>query len=169
MNTVRFLLPLLLTALAAGCPGDSPTVLKRDGEPDVLSVADDDSSMNDAIQKARETVQTFIDRVEADDGSAQMMFKAKFTGGDQDEHMWVSNVRVEDGELVGILNNEPAFGGKGVSMGDEVREDPSKVSDWMIIEADRKLTGGYTIRVLRDGMEGEEREAFDASVDFTFD
>jgi uncharacterized protein YegJ (DUF2314 family) len=53
-------------------------------------------------------------------------------------------------------------------MGQKVSVEPAKISDWMFVE-DRKLVGGYTIRVLRDSVPASERAEFDKSVPFVIE
>jgi uncharacterized protein YegJ (DUF2314 family) len=49
-----------------------------------------------------------------------------------------------------------------------VKTAKNEISDWMYVE-NKKLIGGYTIRVLRDNMPPEERREFERSVPFTLD
>jgi uncharacterized protein YegJ (DUF2314 family) len=87
--------------------------------------------------------------------------------GENTEHMWLSPVRYDGKEFHGTINNEATLV-KNVKLGDEASVEPSQISDWMFVEKG-KLVGGYTIRVLRDGLSAEERKEFDASVPFTID
>jgi uncharacterized protein YegJ (DUF2314 family) len=48
-----------------------------------------------------------------------------------------------------------------------VKFDPSRITDWMFIDHGR-LVGGYTTRLIRQRMSPEERDAFDATVEYSF-
>ena len=62
------------------------------------------------------------------------------------EHIWVSNLRRERGQLVGDLANEPV-GLPGRHAGSRVEIDDALVSDWAIF-ADEGMYGSFTTRVM---------------------
>jgi uncharacterized protein YegJ (DUF2314 family) len=65
---------------------------------------------------------------------------------------------------MGILNNKPVDV-KTVKLGEKVEVTPDKISDWKYIENGR-LVGGFTTRVIRDGMMPKEREQLDHDLPF---
>lgn len=160
------LLPVLtLTGCNERNPGD---VVERDGEPAVQYFAEDDPRMTAAIEKARETVDEFITALDSPTPTQSgFSVKIEITEGENGEHMWLVPVRFENGQFHGTLNNEPDIV-KSVKFGDEVSAAKDEISDWMFVE-DNVLKGGYTLRVVRDGLSDEERAAFDASMPFTFE
>ncbi|MCG8587406.1 MAG: DUF2314 domain-containing protein, partial [Pirellulales bacterium] len=108
----------------------------------------------------------------------------------QVEHMWIGPVTYneEDATFTGRLGNVPNRL-EDYELGDEITRPVAEISDWMYIdrrepkaEGDSKddddssdevvlrdrgvLVGGFTIRMLRDGLSEEKREEFDASVPF---
>ena len=163
---------LLATALFAGCggggarkPGDT---VRRAGRPAIVIVEDDDPEMLAGIEEARSTVDRFITALESRKGSqSAFAVKVAIPDGDDAEHMWVRPVRYEAGRFFGRIGNDPD-GVDTVEIGDAIDVPKDEISDWMYVE-NRKLMGGYTIRVLRDHMSEKEREELDRSVPFTID
>jgi len=66
-----------------------------------------------------------------------------------------------------MINNKPDKV-TTIKMGERASVEPSEISDWMYIE-NRKLVGGFTLRVLRDGMPAGERAEFDKSLPFVIE
>ena len=120
------------------------------------------------MEQARAAVTTFITSLQ-NPGQNQTYFsvKAKIVDGDHSEHIWLYDVSYDGNQFLGKIGNNP-LNVKNVSLGDEIELIPSEISDWMIVE-DNKLVGGYTLRVLRDRLSGEERKKFDESLPFTID
>ena len=162
---------LISVCLASGCDQQqrqSDQTVERPGQPPVADVEDDDPQMLAAIGKARETVDTFVAALQNPQPSqSSFSVKMPITDGPNTEHMWILPVRLENDQFVGQLNNEPdALQGK--KLGDTVRVAKDKISDWMFTE-NRRLVGGYTLRVLRSNMSAAERAEFDKTVDFAVD
>jgi uncharacterized protein YegJ (DUF2314 family) len=155
----RWLGTLIVFALVlAGCGKEHPA-------DNVVDVAHDDPRMNAAMEKARSTVGTFIASLKSPKpGQSAFSVKLAFTDDGTVEHMWLVPVSYDGHVFHGTVNNEPEKL-KTVKMGDEVTVAPSKISDWMYVE-NRKLVGGYTLRVLRDALTPAERADFDKSVPF---
>jgi uncharacterized protein YegJ (DUF2314 family) len=153
----------------SGCGrGDQGQTTSIPGQAPIIYVKDDDPKMQAAIDKARATADQFIAAL-ANPKPAQTGFAVKIQAKDgaQNEHMWINSVRYQDGVFTGILNNDPKHV-KNVKLGDQVKTAKNEISDWMYVE-NKKLIGGYTIRVLRDNMPPEERREFERSVPFTLD
>ena len=162
-----FPLFVILLVIMAGC-GDSVEVVEREGEPDVYGVVENNTQMNAAMEKARQSVDTFIKALQ-NPGAAQTFFsiKAKFTDGDEVEHIWLENVTYDGKKFQGKIGNEPLHI-RNISLGDEVSVMPKDISDWMFVE-NGKLVGGFTLRVLRNQTSGEERKKFDESIPFVIE
>jgi hypothetical protein len=80
-------------------------VLKPDGS--LFSSPTSDTTMEDAIAAARASTPSFIARLEAPQpGDCNFGIKFPFRDGEQVEHMWVSDVRRDGGEFVGIVEAE---------------------------------------------------------------
>jgi uncharacterized protein YegJ (DUF2314 family) len=139
--------------------------LEREGKPDVLMVGSGNESMNQAMVEARNTVQTFIDNLnQPKENQRDFSLKVRFEEGDKVEHMWLMEIKYNQGKFVGKLNNDPVDM-KKVKFGDEVEVGLDRVSDWVFIE-DGKMKGGYTTKVLLREMSEEERKRTLESLDY---
>lgn len=137
-------------------------------EDKVTYVADDDTRMNAAIDKAHSTVDAFIAALKMPKPSqSAFAVKMPFTDGGKIEHIWLSPVTYDGSNFHGTVSNEPEDI-TTVKLGQEVSVSLSNISDWMYIEDD-KLVGGETLRVLRDTLSPAERAEFDKSVPFVVD
>ena len=118
--------------------------------------------MNEAIAKANNSIQEFITALESDNPDLDFFaIKQKFITRDGGgEHIWVQDIKLVDSEFIGIIGNEPVYT-NAIQLGDTITIDRDNISDWMYYEYD-KIVGGYTIRVLRDGLSEEEKAQFDA-------
>jgi len=134
----------------------------------VTLVASDDAEMNAAIQKARDTVNTFIENLISPKPNQTYFFiKIRLADGDNSEHMWLNTVSYDGQFFYGNIANDPEFV-KNIKPGDQVKVLPGDISDWMYVE-DGKLVGGYTIRVLRNRLSAEEKRQFDSESWFKID
>jgi uncharacterized protein YegJ (DUF2314 family) len=139
-------------AVSIGALGCKPTeagrtVVSREGEPDLVR-SKDDPLLKRAVQKARATHQEFVAALtNPQPDFRDFAIKKGFErpGGGL-EHMWITDVRWENGAFHGIVNNEPVDT-QAVKLGDAVTVTPEELSDWMYLDG-RQLMGGYTIRVL---------------------
>lgn len=144
------------------------TGCKNEPEGKIIYVPNDDKAMSAAIDKARATNATFIAALEKPaPGQSSFSVKVGFVDGKKTEHMWLSPVRFDGKAFQGVVNNQPESV-KNVKMGQTVSIEPLQISDWMFVE-DGKLKGGYTIRALRDRLQGNERDKFDRGVPFVID
>lgn len=141
---------------SGGAKPESPTVVKRQGEPDVFRVHNQDAAMNQAIRKARQSVGGFIFALRHPQAEQKFFtVKKPFPIGSGHEHIWLSDVRYDGRLFHGKVAND-AVDVKNVKFGDEVTVAPQKISDWMYIERG-KLKGGYTLRVLYDRASPQEK------------
>jgi uncharacterized protein YegJ (DUF2314 family) len=124
--------------------------------------------MNAAQEKARSTVATFITALKSPKaGQSAFSVKVPFSEGGTTEHMWLTPVSYDGTTFQGTVDNQPEKV-KTVKAGQKIGVTLSKISDWMYVE-NRKMVGGYTLRVLRDGLSPAERADFDKSVPFVIE
>ena len=149
--------------------GRNDDISKADGyDPGVTLFQDADAEMNAAMEKARETVDTFVKAIKRRDGSrTRISVKAAFKDENGGEYMWINRVSYHDGIFLGRLANTPSTV-KSVRLGDPVELPKEEVADWMYVE-DGRLVGGFTLRVIRDRLPPEERAKLDRSYEFTFE
>ncbi|MGE0606712.1 MAG: DUF2314 domain-containing protein [Pirellulales bacterium] len=133
-----------------------------------IDVEQDNAKMNEAIAQARKTVGDFIKALRKP-GQDQESFSVKMPiqGKEKVEHFWLSEVRFDGKKFHGNIANDPEFV-EDVALGDPVSVARDEISDWMYVEGN-VLVGGYTIRVLRDGMSEKDRQDLDDSLPFTIE
>lgn len=151
---------LFFTICILSCNSNKKT--ERENEPTIYNVEEDDVEMNKAIEKAKQTLDSF-DYAFKNNTRVFTFFglKKKFEENGNVEHIWIGNIqRIENGKYIGVIDNLPEKI-LSVKLGDTVQIERKEISDWMYIKKS-ELYGGYTIRLLRDRMTEEEREKFDA-------
>ena len=135
----------------------------------VLPVHADDSEMNAAKIKARNTIEEFFvarhEQGQDFQGLVKVMFEDKYSG--DAEHMWVLVLSCENSRFSGVLTSPPARL-TNMSQGDEVEFSLEQISDWMY-PRDGKAIGAYTVRVLRNRLSPAQREQHDRGFPFSFD
>jgi uncharacterized protein YegJ (DUF2314 family) len=166
--TIMKNLPLIVLILWSPLGFGQSESIERSGEPSIYDVATDDAEMNEAIKTSRLTFDKFLTSFKSKN-SSQRSFSVKMPFATEygAEHIWLTNMQIKDGKLVGIVDNLPQSV-TTVRLGETVEIDDGKISDWFYIENDR-LVGGLTIRLLRDRMSSSERKRFDRTFGATVD
>jgi uncharacterized protein YegJ (DUF2314 family) len=171
MATPRLFAGFLIVLVLASCNNntgdkDAMTVVERPGEPEIYELGDNDKRMNAAIDSAVQTIHLFkAALLSKADSLEAFSLKVKYSMPDgYDEHIWVSDIRLEDSVFTGYIGNTPNVITE-VKLGDFVRIRPERISDWMYL-ASNKLRGGFTIRAIRDKLSPQERTAFDGENGF---
>ena len=162
MHRVTWSVLVSFVAILSGC---APDVIQRPGEPDVVGVAADDDAMNAAMQAARDSYDTFLSELGSPEPTGHYSVKIRVDDGPEVEHIWLNELQLEGGALTGVVNNEPVSVST-VRLGDRVSVERERLSDWLIIDQG-VYRGGFTIRVLRDLMSPDEREALDRRMEST--
>lgn len=127
----------------------------------------DDDEMIDAIKTARTTFhefESFID--DSDDRYFAIKIGILYPGGK--EHLWVADVVKEDSVYYGRVDNQPEYTDK-VKLNDIIAIPKNIISDWMVIENNQIIAGGYTLKLIRNRMTPEEQKAFDEESQLIFD
>ena len=113
----------------------------------IFNAANGDAVMDDAIARARASVDAFIARMAAPQpGDEGFGVKMRFNDGGKSEHIWVSELRLEGDEFVGVLEAAPRYV-HSVRLGQEVRVKKSEISDWAFGNGN-SMHGNYTVRVM---------------------
>lgn len=126
----------------------------------------DDPGLAAAKAQAVATIPEFLRRLSApgaDVTSAAVKAPLPVPGGT--EHVWLSGIRCEGNEFVGMVANHPSPE-TGTVLGTTVRVRHSEISDWKIVERGQ-LVGGFTIRYFLSRMPPAQRAALNADVPFT--
>ena len=140
MKRIFSLLAAPLLAIAAPCPA---LAQNADADPTV-SIDPDDPAMEAAIAEAQRTLPEFL-AVLADPPRGASEFVIKFPLGGW-EHIWVDDLRIEEGRVVGALANAPEQ--EGHRIGDRVSVPFAQITDWAYRAPDGVMQGHRTTRVL---------------------
>ena len=166
-NVIRNFMKLfnlsILLLLCLGCNNKQPNKISDsnklglDTTADTYSVESENSSMNAAINKAKNTIGEFDEALKRNnptctDFAVKKRYKTPDGGG---EHMWIAGISLVNGNYKGFVNND-AEKTTEVKYGDTVLVRKEEITDWMYLE-NNILRGGYTIREIRNKMNKEER------------
>jgi uncharacterized protein YegJ (DUF2314 family) len=159
----RLLVPFLFVAMfSTACNKNTPSI------PPVTFIEDDDPQMKAAIEKARATLPEFVRALKAPRPSQTgFSIKTPISDGKITEHMWLNPVTFDGTKYHGTVNNQPDKV-KGVRLGSKRSIEPQQVTDWMYLE-EKRLVGGFTIRVVRNKLAPKEREDFDRNAPFVLE
>ncbi|MFZ1469312.1 MAG: DUF2314 domain-containing protein [Paracoccaceae bacterium] len=150
-------LPLLLAALLL----TGPFLSAGQADADTLMVEADDAAMNAAIAEAKAKLPLFVAQAATADLS-QGDFLVKWAHPILDdtsvEHIWVTVTALTDTAAIGVLANQPVdFAG---TQGDPAQVLLTDISDWSWWDAEGKLHGSYTTRVMVPQLSAEDQAYF---------
>ncbi len=129
-----------------------------------VPVADDDTEMNAAIQKARAGLTEFWKIFEnPKEGETDFCLKMKITDGNGTEHFWVTSLKRRGGKIYGIIGNDPSVV-RSVKFGQEVEVPEEMISDWLFLR-NGKMVGNYTMRAVFKYMPRGEVERLKAKME----
>lgn len=134
---ICIVVPLLLT----GCSKE-----QADDEPSVVDVESTDTLMNAAIERARRTVDIFIENYRTMENDGYSMKFGLITADGGVEHIWFNPIEINGDEIKAECANEPR-NITGLKVGDVRTFKKSQVTDWMIVVGN-KCYGGFTIQVI---------------------
>ncbi|MBW0149027.1 YegJ family protein [Marinobacter arenosus] len=129
-------------------------------EDEVVWVEGEDPVMIEAIQNARRTLDSFLQK-HSDNIPNVESYKLKVMVSDSNgtEHFWVTPFRaIVNGKFEGVLANEPQVV-RSVSYGQVIEFDRSMISDWGYVENGRQI-GSFTICALFKSMPKEQVEYY---------
>jgi len=133
---------------------------ERNGEPNIYRTADSDQKMNDAIKTAQSTLDQFDKALwNKDYDSGTVALKIKFPTKTGFEHIWATEIILDSDNYYGVIDNLPD-NAKDIKLGEKIKIHNEDISDWMF-GRNGKLVGGFTIRVIRDRLTGQEKKDFD--------
>ena len=140
-------------------------------EPIFRSIHVGDPDIERAHAKCAETIDEFVGLVKSARDPVYMA-KLRFKDPDLSEierrdhlfYLWLSKVVYHEAEdmLSGIFFEVPEGFEKWHPVGKRLGFDPEDVFDWMAIDSDEHMRGGYSIRVHRNRLKSEdEKEKYD--------
>lgn len=117
----------------------------------------DQIEMENAISKAKATIDEFINILNKNSGSNHSV-KIPISDNDQVEQFWITNIKYENNQFTGFIGNEPGIV-RNVEIGQKVSVNKSEVSDWLYIK-DKKMYGNFTMRPQLKNLPKEQAEAY---------
>lgn len=154
------ILTIILILGLASCNSKHTTKIERKGEPTVYGVQDSDVEMNEAIEKANQTLDNFECALKSNNKDFKYFaLKVRFITPQGGEHIWLSSISLKNKKYIGVVDNLPESTTE-VKIGDTIQIKTDDISDWIYVDGN-KLRGGYTLRVLRNRMTDTERKQFD--------
>lgn len=137
----------------------------RADSPAYVHVHDSDEAMHQAVHEAQRTLGTFMAALAAPKpGQTGFAVKKRCIEGDQCEHIWLAEVRLNGGVLRGKVDNNPVDT-KSLRLGKKVTVRPEEISDWMYVENGR-LVGGYTVRAYYRTLSAAKKRQFAQNLGF---
>ncbi len=126
---------------------------------DVVYVQKDDSQMLAAFDKARNSLDSFLDKLSTAKNKQEYFLKVGLRNGDDVEYFWMGNLETVSGNTFsGVLGNQPRLV-TGYSLGDVIQFERKDIFDWMYMEGG-KMHGNFTTCVLLQKESIEQQEAF---------
>lgn len=136
---------VVLLAAATALPGAACAQMDRDKG--IAWFRESDLAMNQAIQKARDTLPIFrkyLSHPPADVTSIQL--KVGLRQGDQVEHVWLADVAAQGKGFAGTIANRIETV-SGYEEGERITVETGIVSDWLVV-LKNGIRGGYSIQVI---------------------
>jgi uncharacterized protein YegJ (DUF2314 family) len=131
----------------AALRSDDPlTALQETLSLPVIEVSGDDPRMQAAVARAREGWAVFVAAYEQRAGES-FNVKAPVTHGDNTEFIWIEVTSIEGDRVYGTLGNDPASLGP-LKLGSKVSVLVEDLNDWLYIDRQGKMAGGFTIEVV---------------------
>jgi len=160
---------LLIIACAVtlvSCKNDNKT--NERAEP-IIVVDEFDKEMNFAIQKAKNSVDTFIQAYTGKKNLSGFYVKVPYENPDEVEHLWINVISISGSQIKGLIENTPNER-TAVKYGDTVSVDKTGISDWMYLDTlSHKIHGAYTIHETRKRLSSEEQKKLDAELEGTLE
>lgn len=135
---------VVASAVACGCFSTSMSGAKP--KPKLVEMRKD-TELAEAVQQAQDSIQTFIDRLKHPRPGDHFAMQARFRARMNFEHMWVDHISYDGTLFHGKLADDPAVV-KVLRKGESVNFPKSAVSDWLIINGDKR-EGGFAEAVLK--------------------
>lgn len=154
---------IALVIIITSCGNDSKVTIRqnqRDSSDHLIEFSSDDRKMNAAMEEARASFPDFLRMLNSDCKECDRFnVKMRFEEGETIEHIWLDNLEIKDGSLVGLIANEPE-NITNIRYGDTVSVRKEMLSDWMYVQNGR-LVGGYTVKVMYDQMNETEKKTME--------
>lgn len=125
----------------------------------VYNISSQDAEMEEAIGKARATLDDFLKiHAKPPAGADGFKIKVKFSGGGNDEHIWVTPFQVTSKGFTGTLAGQPRYV-THLENGQSVQFTRADVSDWGYVQGG-KQKGSYTVCVMFKHMPAADAQRY---------
>lgn len=140
------LIPALVLAGCAQRPNPpAPARLPRSSN--ITRTLQDDPELNQAVTRARESLDSFVRRLQNPDRAEVFSVEAAFpTPEGKVEYLWIGDAKYKDGVFSGTLTSHPK-NVTTVKYQEPATAKRADVTDWMILRSGRS-EGGFTVDVL---------------------
>ncbi len=139
----RLLILLATPCVLVGC---SHTILSSSKQPGVVVVRKD-KELADAVKLAQDGLPRFIARLKHPAAGEHFAIQARFRAKMNFEHLWVDHLSFDGALFHGKLADQPVIIQR-MNKGDDVNFGKTTVSDWLIINGDKR-EGGFAEAVLK--------------------
>jgi uncharacterized protein YegJ (DUF2314 family) len=146
-----FILCLLFTA---SCSPSAPTPAQ------ISTFTDSDPELEEAVRQAQNTIHTFRQALLSPQSSYSLAsLKIRFENNGETEDMWTEPIFIFD-EVYTVRMIEGVTLKPGIHPERLVDVGLQDIVDWMILQEDGKLIGGYTLRLEYERMPPEEQKKY---------
>jgi len=144
-------------------------ILVTSCKPSLAGTPITDEEFNAAVEEAHRTMSTLFEALLAPRPSYDFVgVKVRFTGEETFEDIWTEPVTYLDGYFT-IRMIDGVLLSPALNTGREVNISLDQVLDWVIVEDNGHLIGGYTIRLSYEHMTAEEKKEFLKVTGYKFD
>ncbi len=147
----QIIITILCMMLAVGCSHKN-----EKSDSDIALVNEKDVAMNRAIEMAQNSFPSFLQRfANPQSGDSNFVVKVKIVDSTGVEHLWVSNLVVNDSGFSGIVGNEPEFV-TSVQFNGPISFKKADITDWAYTDSNGVRQGSFTVKVLLHRMSSED-------------
>lgn len=136
----------------------------------IIEVEQNDKEMNQAMIQAKSTFQDF-DRALKNKSSKykNFMLKKAFNSNQGIEYVWLAEIKYNSfkDKFIGIIVSDPLYETE-IKVGELVEIDKKEISDWMFVDENNLVYGGYTLKILRNRLNEKEKKWFDEENNLKF-
>jgi len=159
---LKTFLLLFLFILAACAPSTRPVV-------PIPTLANMDEEMTVAVRQAQDTLYILRQAMLAPKPSYKLLsVKVRFSSNGDIEDMWTEAIDFSDSKYT-VRMVEGVTLELGAHPDRLVEVAPNEVLDWMILEKDGSVFGGYTLRIEYQRMTPEQQKRYDEVTGYKFE
>ena len=170
-RTLQWKTIMVLVLFLAACSPAEPTstATPKRTTPHTQIPTLTDEKLAEAVREAQETLHIWRQEFLAPKKSYSMTsLKVRFAGDGKIEDMWTEPMFILD-NVYTVRMVEGVTLEKGIHPGRILDVKPQDIVDWMLLEEDGTLTGGYTLRLEYERMTPEQQKRYLEITGYQFD